>query len=303
MYSVGVDIGGTQTRVALVNDIGEVFKKEAFKTLKDNPVENLNKINEIIKSFNVDVVGVGISCPGPLDLKNGIVLTPPNLPGWHNFHLKAESEKIMQLPAFVENDANLAGLAEAVYGAGKGLDIVQYLTISTGIGGGLTINKEIYQGSNGFAQEIANSILWKDGPQQGILKKGSLESISSGTAITKRANDLGLLVDHAGEVNDLAKAGNKDAKEIMEDAKEYLSNMLAIMIAILDPNIIVLGGGVALKIDGFVKEIKDRVTSKVYDVQKDSINIVKAQLGDDNGLIGGAALAFLKVAEEKNVNN
>ena len=303
MYSVGVDIGGTQTRVALVNDIGEVFKKEAFKTLKDNPVENLNKINEIIKSFNVDVVGVGISCPGPLDLKNGIVLTPPNLPGWHNFHLKAESEKIMQLPAFVENDANLAGLAEAVYGAGKGLDIVQYLTISTGIGGGLTINKEIYQGSNGFAQEIANSILWKDGPQQGILKKGSLESISSGTAITKRANDLGLLVDHAGEVNDLAKAGNKDAAVIMEDAKEYLSNMLAIMIAILDPNIIVLGGGVALKIDGFVKEIKDRVTSKVYDVQKDSINIVKAQLGDDNGLIGGAALACLKVAEEKNVNN
>ena len=299
MYSVGVDIGGTQTRVALVNDIGEIFKKEAFKTLKDNPVENLNKINEIIKSFNVDVVGVGISCPGPLDLKNGIVLTPPNLPGWHNFHLKAESEKIMQLPAFVENDANLAGLAEAVYGAGKGLDIVQYLTISTGIGGGLTINKEIYQGSNGFAQEIANSILWKDGPQQGILKKGSLESISSGTAITKRANDLGLLVDHAGEVNDLAKAGNKDAAVIMEDAKEYLSNMLAIMIAILDPNIIVLGGGVALKIDGFVKEIKDRVTSKVYDVQKDSINIVKAQLGDDNGLIGGAALAFLKVAEEK----
>ena len=303
MYSVGVDIGGTQTRVALVNDIGEVFKKKAFKTLKDNPVENLNKINEIIKSFNVDVVGVGISCPGPLDLKNGIVLTPPNLPGWHNFHLKAESEKIMQLPAFVENDANLAGLAEAVYGAGKGLDIVQYLTISTGIGGGLTINKEIYQGSNGFAQEIANSILWKDGPQQGILKKGSLESISSGTAITKRANDKGLNVDHAGEVNDLAKAGNSDAKEIMEDAKEYLSNMLAIMIAILDPNIIVLGGGVALKLDGFVKEIKDRVTSKVYDVQKDSINIVKAQLGDDNGLIGGAALAFLKVAEEKNVNN
>ena len=161
MYSVGVDIGGTQTRVALVNDIGEVFKKEAFKTLKDNPVENLNKINEIIKSFNVDVVGVGISCPGPLDLKNGIVLTPPNLPGWHNFHLKAESEKIMQLPAFVENDANLAALAEVVYGAGKGFDIVQYLTISTGIGGGLTINKEIYQGSNGFAQEIANSILWK----------------------------------------------------------------------------------------------------------------------------------------------
>lgn len=303
MYAVGVDIGGSQTRVAIVNNKGQVFKKESFKTLKDNPSENLKKVNEIIKSFDQKVIGVGISCPGPLDLKNGIVLSPPNLPGWHNFHLKAESEKITRLPCFVENDANLAGLAEAVYGAGKGYDIVQYLTISTGIGGGLVISKEIYQGANGFAQEIANSILWKDGPQQGILKKGSLESICSGSAIVKRALDQGLKVDHAGQVNDLAKSNNSEAAIIMEDAKVYLANMIAIIIAVLDPSIIILGGGVALKIDGFVQEIKERVVNKVYDVSKDSINIVKAKLGDDNGLIGGAALAFLKVKEAKNGSN
>lgn len=302
MYSIGVDIGGTQTRVALVDEAGKIHSKKNFKTYGHDPIKNLNEINMLIKSFNVDVVGVGVSCPGPLDLKKGIVLTPPNLPGWHNFHLKDESEKIMDLPVYVENDANLAGLAEALKGAGQGKEVVQYLTISTGIGGGLTINEKIYQGVNGFAQEMANSILWKDGPQQSFLKKGSLESISSGTAITKRANEKGLKVEHAGQVNDLALTGNKDAIEIMNEAKEYLANMLGIIIALLDPSIIVLGGGVALKIDGFVEDVEKLVVGKVFDVQQGNVNIVKAQLGDDNGLIGGALLAFKKVSEDKYVN-
>lgn len=292
MYSIGVDIGGTQTRVALVDESGKVHKKESFKTYEHEPIKNLEEIHKVIESFNVDVVGVGVSCPGPLDLKKGIVLTPPNLPGWHNFHLKDESERIMNLPVFVENDANLAGLAEALKGAGKDLEVVQYMTISTGIGGGLTINGEIYQGVNGFAQEMANSILWKDGPQQSFLKEGSLESISSGTAITKRANEMGLSADHAGDVSDLALAGNEIALEIMDDAKEYLANMIGIIIALLDPSIVVLGGGLAIKIEGFVEDVEKRVKNKVFDVQKDNVKIVKAELGDDNGLIGGALLAF-----------
>ena len=303
MYSIGVDIGGTQTRVALVDSMGRVIKRDAFVTYEHDPIKNLNEIKDMIESFDVEVAGVGVSCPGPLDLKKGIVLTPPNLPGWHNFHLKEESERIMKLPVFVENDANLAGFAEALKGAGKDLEVVQYLTISTGIGGGLVMNGQIYQGVNGFAQELANSILWKDGPQQSFLKKGSLESICSGTAVTKRAVELGFEVEHAGQVNDLAVAGNNEAIQIMDDAKEYLANMIGIIIAILDPSIVVLGGGLALKIDGFVEDVEKRVIDKVFDVQKENVKIVKAELGDDNGLIGGALLAFQKAAEVDNGNN
>ncbi len=116
----------------------------------------------------------------------GLFLTPPNLPGWHNFELTKELEKITGISVQLENDANLAGLAETVIGAGKGKKIVEFLTISTGVGAGLCIDGQIYRGAKGFAQEVANCILWKNGPSQGDLKKGSIESIASGTAITKR---------------------------------------------------------------------------------------------------------------------
>lgn len=298
MYAVSVDIGGTQTRVASVDKNGTILNKISFSTESQDPILNLKKIQAVIESFNKNFVAVGMSCPGPLDLKKGIVLTPPNLPGWQYFPLKEESEKIMNLPIFIENDANLAGFAESQIGAGKGRNIVQYLTISTGIGGSLVINDEIFIGANGFAQEIANSILWKNGPQQGSLKSGSLESISSGTAITKRAKKVGLNVDHAGDVNKLALKGNVNAKVIMEEAKEYLANMLGIIVALIDPNVIILGGGVALKIPGFVEEIESRLKEKVFKVQQDNINVIKAQLGDDNGLIGGALYAFNKIGDK-----
>lgn len=120
---------------------------------------------------------------------------------------------------YLDNDANLAGLAEAVVGEGKDCKIVQYFTVSTGLGAGLVMDKKIYLGAHGFANEVANSIMMQDGPQIGNILPGGIEAISSGTAITERA---GLVVNHAGEVNDLAMKGNKEASEIMKDAKTIL---------------------------------------------------------------------------------
>ena len=197
-----------------------------------------------------------------------------------------------QVPVILENDANLACLAEAAIEAGKGYSHVQFLTISTGIGTGLAIDKQLFHGARGFAQEIANCIFWKDGPSQGDLKKGSIESISSGTDITKRAQEAGLTVAHAGEVNDLAKQGNVAAMQIMEDAKEYLANLMATFYAVLDPDIFVLSGSVALKIEGFIEEMEARVKEKVYEALKDNVKVVKAQLDEDCGLIGAAYLVF-----------
>ena len=291
-YAVGIDVGGTNTRVALINDEYKIVDRVQFSTDTQNPQVTLEKINNVIKGFGQKIEGIGISCPGPLDLIHGIILETPNLPGWHYFHLTEELQNITGIKVQLQNDANLAGLAEAVIGAGAGKSHVQFLTISTGVGAGFCIDGKIYQGSKGFAQEVANCIVWKNGPSHGVLKSGSIESIASGTAITTRAKNLGLEVVHAGEVYDLAQEGNELAIQIMEDAYEYLSNFISILYGVLDPDLFVLSGSVALKIPGFIEEIEKRVKGKVFDALKDNIKIVPAALGEDCGLIGAACLAF-----------
>lgn len=290
--AVGIDIGGTNTRVAWIDEDKNIRNRILFPTDPNHPDETMWKIKEAIDTMDMGVIGAGVSCPGPLDLKKGIVLTPPNLPAWHFYPITEKMQDILHIPVYLENDANLACLGEAVAGAGKHADIVQYLTISTGVGSSFVIHGDIYQGAHGFAHEIANMILWKDGPSIGDLQKGSIESISSGTAITRRAMDQGLEVAHAGEVASLAQQGCHQAHQIIEDAKEYLANGIAALFAINDPDIIILGGSVALKIDGFIEDIQQRVKAKVYDNLKDYVCITAAQLGDDSGLIGAAQLAF-----------
>ena len=289
-YAVGIDVGGTNTRVALINEEYKILERIQFSTDSKDPEITLQKIREIIKGFGKKVEGIGISCPGPLDLIEGVVLTPPNLPGWHHLALSKRLEEITGVKVCLENDANLACLAEALEGAGVGEHFVQFLTISTGVGAGLCINGKIYHGAKGYGQEVANAVVWKNGPQQGNLKAGSIESIASGTAITKRANDAGLKAAHAGEVYELAKKGNETAMQIMEDTYEYLSNFLGILYGVLDPEIFILSGSVALKIPGFIEEVEKRTKEKVYDALKENIKIVPAALGEDCGLIGAACL-------------
>lgn len=297
-YAAGIDVGGTNTRVALISETYEIIERKQFPTNGENPKETLEKIKDMIDGFGYPVEGIGISCPGPLDLIRGVILTPPNLPGWHNFPLTEYLEKITGAKVHLENDANLACLAEAVTGAGKGKEYVQFLTISTGVGAGFCINGRIYRGSKGYAQEVANSILWKNGPSQGDLKKGSIESIASGTAIVRRARAAGIQAEHAGRVYEKAASGSLEAQQIMEDVYEYLSSFIGILYGVLDPDIFVLGGSVALKMPGFIEEIERRVKDKVYDTLRENIQIVPAVLGEDCGLIGAACLAF-QSAEKK----
>lgn len=291
-HVISIDIGGTNTRVSLVDESLKIIRKTVFNTDSRNPNTTIEKIREAIESFGEQISGIGISCPGPLDLINGIVLTPPNLTGWHNFNLKKSLSEATGLEVFVENDANLAALAEAVIGAGKHQRIVQYMTISTGVGGGLVIDGTIHKGSHGFAQEIANVIVQNGGVSFNDLKPGALEYASSGTGIVDKARHAGMHVNHAGEVNDLAMAGDDVAKKIMDDSKEYLANAIAAAYAFVDPDVVILGGSVALKIDNFVEDVESCVKKKVYDVIAPLVSLKKAQLGDDSGIIGGALLAF-----------
>jgi len=294
-YSVAIDIGGTNTRVALADEELNIIERKQFATDSENPDVTLGKIAEVIKSFDCDIVGAGMSCPGPLDLINGKILTPPNLKGqWHNLKVAEELSNLINKPVYLENDANLAGLAEAVVGEGKDYNYVQFFTVSTGLGAGFVINKEIYHGAHGFGNEVANCVMMKDGPSHGSIIPGGIEAISSGTAITSRAVKAGLDVKHAGEVNDLAKAGNEVAKQIMDDAKEYLANFIGVVYGYADPEIVILGGSVALKIDGFVEEVEALAKERVYEIMKPYVKVRKSTLNEDSGLIGAAYLAFSK---------
>jgi len=293
-YAIGIDIGGTNTRIALIDNEYNIVQRIQFTSDPNNPDENIKKIAEKVNEFNKDISGIGVSCPGPLDLINGVVLETPNLPGWWNYPVSKKLSEACNLPVYLENDANLAALAEAVVGEGKNYRYVQFLTISTGLGSGQVIDKKIYIGAHGYAHEIANMIMWKDGPSHGSIMPGGIEAISSGTAITTRAKKAGLNVNHAGNVNDLAKQGNQFAIEIMNDAKEYLANCIASLIGITDPEIVILGGSVALKIDGFTKEVNDLVQTKVHSNLKGLIPVVNSTLSEDSGLLGAACLAFEK---------
>ena len=296
MYTAGIDIGGTNTRIALIDEAYEIIQRIQFPTDVNNPHASLQKIQETVQSFSVAIAGVGLSCPGPLELKQGIILDTPNLKGgWHGLAVSKELSARLKVPVFLENDANLACLAEAVLGQGKDYSYVQFLTISTGLGSGLVIDKKIYQGAHGFAHEIANIPLWRNGPSHGSIYPGGVEAICSGTAITTRAKKAGLDVEHAGDVYSLACSQNQTAIDIMEDAKEYLANTIAIIYAFVDPEIVILGGSVAIKIPGFVEDVEQRVKTKVYPNIQPLVKVVKTNLSEDSGLLGAACLAFLQV--------
>lgn len=296
-YAIAIDIGGTNTRVALIDENYEIKDRQQFTTDNNDPDVTLDKIAAVIKNQTnglKEVVGVGMSCPGPLDLIGGSILTTPNLHGkWHGFPITEELKKRTGIPVYLENDANLAALAEAQIGEGKDYRFVQFLTVSTGLGAGFVIDRKIYHGSHGFANEVENCIMIQDGPSHGSIIPGGIEAISSGTAITKRAQDAGLFVKHAGEVNELALSGNEAAKRIMDDAKNYLANFIAFIYNYADPDIVILGGSVALKTDGFVEEVEALVKKKTYEFMQPYIRVRKSTLSEDSGLLGAAGLAFL----------
>ncbi|MEG1431861.1 ROK family protein [Eubacterium sp.] len=295
-YAIGIDIGGTNTRVALVNHGMEMVKRVQFPTVVSDPEATIKKIEGVLAELSsFDICGIGMSCPGPLDLRAGTIIVTPNLDqSWFGFPLVDALSQATGLPVFLENDANLAGLAEAVVGEGKDFCYVQFLTISTGIGAGFVIDKQIYQGAHGFGGEVAAACLWQDGPAAGILPPGAIEAIASGTAITHRARACGLTVAHAGEVAALDAQGDAIAHSIMEDTKNYLANFIGIIYALMDPEIVILGGSVAMKTPGFVSDVEKRVAAKVLPVLRPTLKIVPTTLNEDSGLLGAAYLAFSK---------
>lgn len=302
---IAIDIGGTQLRAGLYRpDSLNPVKLRRTPTQGENktPLDRLIALVESIWPEGNAVDAIGVAAPGPLDPYAGVVLAAPNVPGWNNFPLRQHLEDHFQVPVTLGNDANLAALGEWRYGAGQGHRHLVYLTISTGIGGGVIMDGHLLLGSRGLAAELGHVTIDPNGPLCNCGQRGHLEALASGTAIGRwataeiQAGAKSTLADKlpatAREVAAAARAGDGLALATLERAGYYLGLALANYLHTFNPTIFVLGGGVsqslALMIESVRESLAEHVLSPHY---LDDLVIATAALGDEAGLIGALVQA------------
>lgn len=307
------DLGGTRTRVALVDEAGRILARQAAPTLahqgRDSVLSRLVKSLEQVASGTETAMlaGIGISVASPVDPETGVMYGPPNLPGWHGFSIKAALEERLPHKVTVANDASLAALGEHVYGAGRGYRHLIYLTVSTGIGGGIIVDGSLYLGAGGFAGEMGHITIERDGPVCGCGNRGCLETLASGTAVARMAREriasgqAGTLLERAGgdpekidarTVAEAASFGDELARSIMEEAAANLGVGVVSLLHAFDPEVIVLGGGMAESFDLLADGIRQQIDERAMAQYRGRFPVVKSGLGDDAGLLGAAALAL-----------
>lgn len=246
-----VDIGGTKALVEVFDDGGgePLGSRETPTARLGDPVRSLTEtIRRVADGRRIRSVGVG--CPGPLDPREGVILNPPNLSrDWWDLRFAEGLAQALGVPAALENDCNLGALGEWASGAGRGYDSVLYVTVSTGVGAGLVSGGEIFGGNRGFALELGHTTVETNGPLCGCGRSGCVEALTSGTAIARRAGELGWSAG-SGELDsravaDAAGRGDRLARQALEEAASYLGKALVNFIYSFDPGVVVLGGGVA----------------------------------------------------------
>ncbi len=308
---IGLDLGGTQIRTVLADASGEVMLRHRILTLAQEGLDAvLNRIYTAIAAVlpNEGVAAIGVGAPGPTDPYQGVILMGPNLPGWRKVNLRHLISEHFQIPVFVGNDANLAGLAEHRYGAGQGVSHMVYLTVSTGIGTGVIVDNRMLLGRQGLAAEIGHMAI--DASVRRCMETiGTLEGLASGPNIAKRAQaalaagaqsavidlvDGELVAVTPSILNAAARAGDRFAREQFEMTGRYLGIGITNILHIFNPDRIVLGGSVwmhaqDLMTDVIWQTIRSRAQSPEY---WQELSIVSAALGDDVGLLGAVALAY-----------
>jgi glucokinase len=316
---IGIDLGGTKISTALVDSDGKIIAQDYRETLAaegpDTVIERmLDAARDVIANAGASpsqVAAVGIGAPGPLDIKAGIVISPPNLPGWDRIPLKQIIEDGLGITAFLENDANAAALGEHRFGAGRGAEHVIYVTVSTGIGGGLILDGKLYHGANGMAGEIGHMTIIPDGPRCNCGNYGCVESLASGTAIARQARKRviygvpTLIADLAqGDpdlitakmVTEAATQGDTEAQEIIAEAMEHLGIAMASLVNAFNPQIIVIGGGLTHIGEQLFEPVRRVVAQRAFSAAAEVVQVVPAELGDDVGVLGAAAVALHKTA-------
>lgn len=290
-YYIGVDLGGTNVRVAKFDEnynLLQEFIEESHgssgprELVRDTIFSMLDRVENI-----ENCKGIGVAIPGPVDVKRRVMSIANNLPGFENYPLASMIEEKYKLPVTLENDANVAGLAEALNGAGKGKDIVYYITHSTGIGGALIVNGKIISGQMGFAGEIGNIIVKDNGQEGRYLNPGAIEAESSGNALTRKAKII--YGDNADSKYLFEMARNNDPKAmaLIDDMANDMGRLLATIGQIIDPDIFVIGGGVSNNSDYYWPQMIEAYHKYFNGIKYAEIK--KAELKEP-GVLGAALL-------------
>lgn len=293
-YYVGIDLGGTNVRIAKVDDDGRIVQDVIAPSHGlEGPEKIEENILDLLKQFDLaDVKSIGLAIPGPVDGERNVITQATNIPGCEGYPFAANMQQETGIPVFLDNDANAAGLAEAVLGAGRGYHEVYFLTHSTGIGGALVIDGKVISGHKGYAGEVANVIVDPDAKQYPVyahLNRGGVESVASGTAIGLIGKELiGEKGDSARKVFLLAGEGNEVAEAIVDKMSKDFATCLAAISAICAPDCFVIGGGCSHSSAIYFSKVREYFRSMAHEGMRD-VPILKAQLSEP-GVLGAAMI-------------
>ena len=312
-HVVGIDIGGTKLATVVADDTGKILSKVRRPTRAEKGPEYaiqllFEMVYEGISQTGLEqkaISAIGVSCGGPLDTETGVVYSPPNLPGWDTFPLKTRLESEFKIPATIENDANASALAEYRFGGGSGYNAVLYMTMSTGIGGGIVINGQIYHGANDSAGEVGHQILLPDGPLCGCGKRGCLEALCSGPAIARRAKEAiqkesnsAILTLTDGNIDaiksehvlEAARQGDALALKLVDETAYYMGWGIANLVNIMNPDIVLLGTIAIAAGDLLLDPIRQTVSAFAMARPAEAVKIMPAELGKSLGDLAAIAL-------------
>ncbi len=316
-YTIGIDLGGTNIRFALINKQGKILAKEALAT-SDYPTKNaliealIANIEEILSNNSLrrkGILGIGIGVAGLIDSKNGIVHCLVNIKGWKNVALSRIIEKRFNIPCFIDNDVNLMALAEFRFGAGKNSSNLVCLTLGTGVGGGIIVNKELYRGSTLSAGEIGHIPIERKGRRCNCGGNGCIEAYIGNSYLVKnvisqikkgKSTTITKLVDNKLSritpkiIAKAAKNGDKFAIGIWREAGHNLGIALTGIVNFFNPDKIIIGGGMAQAGKILLTSVIKTVRARAMGIPVKDIKIVKSRLGEDAGTIGAATLVMTK---------
>lgn len=312
---LAMDIGGTKFVAAVVSTAGEIFSRQYKLTLADEGPEAvtgrmLETVKDLISNAGPTSApsAIAIAAAGAIDSPSGTVTSSPNLPGWHNVPLKEIVQKATGIRTLLLNDASAAALGEHAFGAGRGVSNLIYITVSTGIGGGIIIDGRLYGGACGSAGEIGHTTIDVNGPHCSCGNIGCLEMLASGKAIAREAQRLisggarSCILELAeGELQNItaqtvsaaAQRGDATARAIIAKAAAYLGVGLVNLVNTFNPEMIIVGGGVAKMGDSLLDGARRVVAERAFQLPARTVRIVPSQLGDNAGILGAVAFASI----------
>lgn len=294
-YALGLDIGGTKCAAGVVDGGGGVHGFVAAPTVGPSELFELGRraVAESGVAWD-DVRAIGIGCGGPIDPERGVLVAPLHLPAWHGVRIAQLATEALDRPAVLDNDATAACAGEHRYGAGRGARDMVYLTVSTGVGGGAVVDGKLHRGPSGNGGEFGHvTVDWHGRRCRGCGRRGCLEAYASGTSIAERAREAGMDGATAADVAQAARAGNPVAAKVWDETCEALASGITSIVNLLEPEVVVLGGGVVRTGEQLLAPVRELVSAQVMGP---GVAIVPAANGDAAGVVGAAAVAFERVA-------